>query len=151
MISMIDVIYSNAFSEVLEILKYVSKDDYEKIPLDIIELMEDTCSKDFVVKYNPNISLTEQGISEEARTIIAIFFRDYWATEKQREKILLKEKYDNYIEKTQKQKKCNLDNLFKNKQKETLVENTNLPVEIKKETFFKKLISFIKGLFNKTN
>lgn len=151
MISMIDVIYSNAFSEVLEILKYVSKDDYEKIPLDIIELMEDTCSKDFVVKYNPNISLTEQGISEEARTIIAIFFRDYWATEKQREKILLKEKYDNYIEKTEKQKKCNLDNLFKNKQKETLVENTNLPVEIKKETFFKKLISFIKGLFNKTN
>ena len=148
---MIDVIYSNAFSEVLEILKYVSKDDYEKIPLDIIELMEDTCSKDFVVKYNPNISLTEQGISEEARTIIAIFFRDYWATEKQREKILLKEKYDNYIEKTEKQKKCNLDNLFKNKQKETLVENTNLPVEIKKETFFKKLISFIKGLFNKTN
>ena len=151
MISMIDVIYSNAFSEVLEILKYVSKDDYEKIPLDIIELMEDTCSKDFVVKYNPNISLTEQGISEEARTIIAIFFRDYWATEKQREKILLKEKYDNYIEKTEKQKKCNLDNLFKNKQKETVVENTKLPVEIKQETFFKKLISFIKGLFNKTN
>ncbi|MGN1351500.1 MAG: hypothetical protein ACI4VE_01740, partial [Clostridia bacterium] len=41
--------------------------------------------------------------------------------------------------------------LHKNKQETTVVENTNLPVEIKKETFFKKLISFIKGLFNKTN
>ena len=29
---MISVEYANAYSEVLEILKYISKEDYEKIP-----------------------------------------------------------------------------------------------------------------------
>lgn len=49
------------------------------------------------------------------------------------------------------EEKYNPDNIFKNKQESAVIENTNLPVEIKKETFFKKLISFIKRLFNKTN
>lgn len=37
------------------------------------------------------------------------------------------------------------------KEEKRAVENTNLPVEIKKETFFKKLINFLKRVFNKTN
>ena len=73
---MIDLKYSNAFTEVLEILKYISKEDYEKVPLEMIEIMEDNCSKDYFVEYNPNISLTDQNISEEAQTIIAILFRE---------------------------------------------------------------------------
>ena len=36
-------------------------------------------------------------------------------------------------------------------EKEVGNEKTNLPVEIRKETFFEKLINFIKGLFNKNN
>ena len=39
----------------------------------------------------------------------------------------------------------------KNKKEETDIEKINLSIEIKKETFFKKLISFMKGLFNKIN
>lgn len=141
---MIDVKYSNAFTEVLEILKYVSKEDYEKIPLEMIEIMEDNCSKNYVIKYNPNISLTDQNISEEAQTIIAIFFRDYWATEEQRKKILLKEQYDLEKLEEEKREKYNADNIFKAKQERTIIENTNLPIEIKEETFFKKLVNFIK-------
>ena len=44
-----------------------------------------------------------------------------------------------------------LDNIFKEKKEKIVIDNTNLPIEINKETFFKKLISFIKGLFNKNN
>jgi hypothetical protein len=65
--------------------------------------------------------------------------------------LLAKEKYDLEKLEEEKREKYNPDSIFKNKKEETFVENTNLPVEIKKETFFKKLISFIKGLFNKTN
>ena len=37
---MIDIEYANAYSEVLEILKYIPIKDYNKIPKNIIELFE---------------------------------------------------------------------------------------------------------------
>lgn len=144
---MIDLKYSNAFTEVLEILKYISKEDYEKVPLEMIEIMEDNCSKDYFVEYNPDISLTDQNISEEAQTIIAILFRDYWATPYQKERIEAKEKYDLEKLEEEKREKYNTDNIFKNKQEGTVRENTNLPIEIKEESFFKKLVNFIKKFF----
>lgn len=141
---MIDLKYSNAFTEVLEILKYISKEDYEKVPLEMIEIMEDNSSKDYFVEYNPDISLTDQNISEEAQTIIAIFFRDYWATPYQKERIEAKERYDLEKIEEEKREKYSTDNIFKNRQEETVRENTNLPIEIKEESFFKKLVNFIK-------
>ena len=39
-IDMIDIEYANAYSEVLEILKYIPIKDYNKIPKNIIELFE---------------------------------------------------------------------------------------------------------------
>lgn len=147
-----DVVYANAFSEVLEILKYVSTIDYEKIPLEIIEIMEDNSDKNSVVQYNPQISLSEQNISSEAKTIIATFFRDYWATEKQKEKILAKEKYDNSLEELEKQKEFSID-VFKDKRRESI--QTNIGNESKqiivteKNSIFKTIISKIKKFFKK--
>ena len=37
---MVSVEYANAYTEVLGILKYISKEDYEKIPNSKIELFE---------------------------------------------------------------------------------------------------------------
>ena len=72
--------YSKAYVEVLEILKYIPKEDLEKVPKDIL----------------------------------ANFFRDYWATDFQREQILIKEKQDEYeLEKNK--IKINYDEVFKNK------------------------------------
>ena len=144
---MIDLKYSNAFTEVLEILKYISKEDYEKVPLEMIEIMEDNCSKDYFVEYNPDISLTDQNISEEAQTIIAILFRDYWATPYQKERIEAKEKSDLEKLEEEKREKYNTDNIFKNKQEGTVRENKNLSIDIKVDSFFKKLVIFIKKFF----
>lgn len=143
---------SKVFNEVLEILKYVPKDDYEKIPFEIIELLEDNSCKDYIVEYNPNLSLSEQGFSEDAKVIIAIFFRDYWATEKQKEKILAKEKYDEYLEEMKKQEMFNPD-IFKTKsneniEKESKNENTQIVV-IEENNIFKKIILKIKRIFFK--
>lgn len=91
---MISVEYANAYSEVLEILKYISKEDYEKIPNSKIELFESNHNEDYIFKYNPNKTLDEQNVSKTAKAIIAILFRDYWATEIQKEKIINKQNYD---------------------------------------------------------
>ena len=37
---MVDINYANAYTEVLEILKYIPKEDYNKIPKNKIELYE---------------------------------------------------------------------------------------------------------------
>ena len=143
--------YAMAYTEVVEILKYVPDEDVQKIPEEKLEFYKNNMEKE----YNYNLDMTkefeEQEMSEITKAILANIFRDYWATPYQKERIEAKEKYDLEKLEEEKREQYNTDNIFKNKKEETVIENTNLPVEIKKETFFKKLISFIKGLFNKTN
>ena len=143
--------YAMAYTEVVEILKYVPDEDVGKIPEEKLEFYKTNMDKEY--KYNLDMTkeFEEQEMSEITKAILANIFRDYWATPYQKERIEAKEKYDLEKLEEEKRERYNPDNIFKNKQEQTVVENTNLPVEIKKETFFKKLISFIKGLFNKTN
>ena len=72
-----DTKYSIAYTEVLEILKYISFEDYNKIPKDKINLFKTYANKDYVFKYNPSKTLNEQNVSKIAKGIIAILFRDY--------------------------------------------------------------------------
>lgn len=143
--------YAMAYTEVIEILKHVPDEDVNKIPKEKLEFYKANMDTEYKYKLDMTKEFEEQEISDITKAILANIFRDYWATSYQKERIEAKEKYD--IEKLEEEKreKYNPDNVFKNNKEETFVENTNLPVEIKKKTFFKKLISFIKGLFNKTN
>jgi len=81
------------------------------------------------------------------KAVLANIFRDYWATPYQKERIEAKEKYD--LEKLQqeKRKQYNPDDLFKNKNRTHNSEITNLPIEIKSESIFEKLIKFLKNIF----
>ena len=91
---MVNVEYANAYSEVLEILKFISKEDYNKIPANKIELFKLNSNKEYKFTYSPNKTLDEQNVSKRAKAIIGILFRDYWATEVQRDKIIRKKKND---------------------------------------------------------
>ena len=107
--------YANAYSELLEILKNISKEDYEKIPIEKINLFETKANKNYKFQYDATLTLDEQNISKRTKAIIAILFRDYWATSEQREKILAKQNYDRMQNEKNKQKQYDPDNLFKNK------------------------------------
>ena len=131
--------YANAYSEVLEILKYISTEDFNKIPISIVEMFKANATDEKKFVYHPNKTLEEQNVSELARTIIAILFRDYWTTEVQKEKILAKQ---NYEREKLKEEMYNPDNLFKNKQ-------PKIEKNIKEEqlTIYKE--SILKRIFNK--
>ena len=143
--------YAMAYTEVIEILKYVLDQDVQKIPKEKLDFYKANMDTEYNYKLDMEKDFGEQEMSDITKAILANIFRDYWATPYQKERIEAKEKYDLEKIEEEKREKYNTDNIFKNRQEETVRENTNLPVEIKKETFFKKLISFIKGLFNKTN
>jgi len=99
---MVDIKYANAYTEVLEILKYISIEDYNKIPKNKIELFQTNANNDYYFTYNPEKTLSEQNVSKIAKGIIAILFRDYWATDIQKEKIITKQNHDRCILEEQK-------------------------------------------------
>lgn len=151
---MISVEYTNAYSEVLEILKYISKEDYDKIPNSKIELFETNYNKDYIFKYNPNKTLDEQNVSKIAKAIIAILFRDYWATEIQKEKIISKQNYDRMKLEEEKKARYNSDNLFKNNEKKIIMDNTEKEeelalIETSDIKWYKKVWRFLTKFFRK--
>lgn len=151
---MVSVEYANAYSEVLEILKYISKEDYEKIPNSKIELFETNHNKEYIFKYNPNKTLDEQNVSKIAKAIIAILFRDYWATEIQKEKIITKQNYDRKQLEEKKKERYNSDNLFKNNEKKINLDGTKQEqklalIKINNIKWYKKVWKFITRFFSK--
>ena len=144
---MLDEKYSIAYSEVLEILQHISTEDYEKIPKSKIELYKTNANKDYVFNYNPTKTLDEQNVSKIAKGIIAILFRDYWATPEQREKIIRKQNNDRIQIEMEKAKKYNPDVFKANKNKEE-VKNKSL-VKVEKQKWYEKVLVFIRNIFSK--
>ena len=145
---MVNIEYKIAYSEVLEILKYISKEEFNKIPQDMLEMFKANAINNNEFVYNPRKTLQEQNVSETARTIIAILFRDYWATENQKEKILKKQNYDR--EKI-KEEMYNTNNIFKKhntQQNEAYIKNEVAMIEYK-ESIFTKIKNWFRHFFNK--
>ena len=147
---MIKLEYGIAYKEVLEILKYIPIEDYNKIPKDKIELFETNANKDYIFNYDPNKTLNEQNVSKIAKGIIAILFRDYWATETQRQKIINMQNYERRKLEEEKLKKYNPDNLFKNSSTENISETIKEKalIETKKEKFYEKILKLLKKFFH---
>lgn len=147
---MIKLEYGIAYKEVLEILKYIPIEDYNKIPKDKIELFETNANKDYIFNYDPNKTLNEQNVSKIAKGIIAILFRDYWATETQRQKIINMQNYERRKLEEEKLKKYNPDNLFKDSSTENISETIKEKalIETKKEKFHEKILKLLKKLFH---
>lgn len=101
-------VYKNAFTEVYEILKYLEEIDYNKIPSDIISVIEENRNKEYQYFVDESISLSEQKMLQETKAILFNLFKDYFATNEQKDKInsfqraerarIENEKKDNYNE-----------------------------------------------------
>lgn len=143
---MVNVEYANAYSEVLEILNHIPKSDYDKIPNNMIEVFTRNNNKEYEFNYDVSKTLNEQNVSKIAKTIIAILFRDYWATPTQREKIIAKEKYDIAKLEQEKREIYNPDDIFKKKEKnqeENIVSQNTSLIEYKESNFFERLLNKI--------
>ena len=136
--------YARAYTEVVEILKYIPDVDVQKIPKEKLDFYKNNMDNEYHYTIDLTKEFEEQVMSDITKAILSNIFRDYWATPYQKERIKEKEKYDLEKLEEEKRNKYNPDDIFKNKVKTETVENTNLPVVTQKETFFKKLIRFIK-------
>lgn len=142
-------IYRKAYTEVLEILKYLPKEEYDKIPTEEIEYYKENMDREYVFKLDPTIDLGKQNISKEANAVLVTIFRDYFATDKQKKtlNILLSQNQEKLEE--MKREQYDVDNLFKReKQEDHNGDNTNNKMQLVKynENFKIKFIDFMKKL-----
>ncbi|MBP3502244.1 MAG: hypothetical protein J6K42_02035 [Clostridia bacterium] len=147
--------YPKAYKEVIEILKYVPKESVDKIPQTMIDVFNAKLDNTYNFSIDINKSFEEQELLEETKAILANIFRDYWATPYQKERIQAKERYDREKIEEEKRAKYNSD-IFKTKEinktendnSKYAINNSDLPIEVKKENFYKKIINFFKKIFN---
>lgn len=109
--------YEKAYKEVIELLKYFPKESVKKIPKEELELYLKNMDRTYDYQVDITKSFDEQKMSKKTKAIFANIFRDYWATDYQRERILAKENYDKQKEEEEKRNKYNPDDIFKNRKK----------------------------------
>ena len=137
--------YSLSYVEVLEILKHIPKEDYEKIPKEKIEFYENNKDKNYIYIYNP----VNPKISRKTDAILINLYKNYIAKDDEKEKINHILKLNEIKNEQEKQENFDLNNIFNNKKSEIKNNNVDiLPVEKKRETRFKKFIDKIKKIFN---
>ena len=141
--------YPKAYKEVLEVLKYVPEESVNKIPENMINMFKIKMDESWNFKVDETKSFEEQNLLVETKAIFANIFRDYWATPEQKERIEARDRYELEKIEAEKREKYNPDDIFKNNKVENIQENVennpqNLPVEVKKEKFFERLIGIIK-------
>ena len=79
--------YTNAYTEVYEILNCLDKDEYNKIPVELLEVFEENRNLEYEYEINEEQDLTKQPMLVETKAILLNIFRDYLATSDQSKKI----------------------------------------------------------------
>lgn len=146
-----EALFSKAYKEALEILKYIPVDEYNKIPKDIIQNMEEKQDNQYQYMVTNFENFNEQPMLKETEAILSVFYRDYWATSEEKKKIIEKEKNEIENLEVEKRQKYNPDDLFKNKQLKsgsTRIEK-ELPTVEQKTSIFQTLLNKIKKFLSK--
>ncbi len=139
---MLELKYRNAFKEVDEILKYTDIDLVNKIPKKFISFLKENMNNDYEFYVQEGLSLNKQNLSEEASSIFALIYREYWATEEEKEEFRKKDEEERKLNEEK------LKHIFDRKDNEPIEEKKNNKlIKIEHESFIKRLFSRLKRFF----
>ena len=140
-------ITKEAYSEVYAIINLMSLSLINKIPESILQNIEEKRDKEKIVEID---NIEEHDVSEQANKLLAVLYKNYFASDEEKSVIQAKEKAQYEKEQKELHEKYNPDDLFKNKTSnaEETVENTMMIVEYKK-SFFVKIKNWFKKIFSK--
>ena len=74
-----DIKNANAYRELLEILKYLPREEYEKIPSEFLKKFRREANYYYSFEYNPAKTLKEQNVSVITQKIINVLYKEYIA------------------------------------------------------------------------
>ena len=139
--------YADALAEVDVILYYLDEEDYNKIPKEVIEIIQEYKNEDYIFEYDETIELKDQDLLTETRAILYNFFRDYLASPTQSEKIKQWQMEDRKKNEVIKQDEYEYKEIFTNKNQEKVKEEKTELIEYK-ENIFKRIFNKIKSIFS---
>ena len=149
--------FAEASAEINEILKYLPKEEVEKIPSKLREFFKEVASKDYVTNINPDLPLDKQQIKEKTKDIIALIYRNYWCSEEERKELDQKLIENDKKFEEELREKYNPDNIFKNnvtttkkeesEVKEAKIEQSLVPQETGK--WYQRFLDMVKRWFKK--
>ena len=146
--------YRNSFSEVYIILQYLNKEELNKIPQEVLEVIEENKNNDYCYNINEDLDLNEQEMLPETKALLFNLFRDYLSTPVQKEKILKMQSEDRIKNEKEKKERYISTNLFQKNEEYKLdytenVTEKNQIVFYKENNIFKRFFTYIKNKFLK--
>lgn len=151
---MINANYANAYKEVLVILDKLIEEDYNKIPKNYIEFLEQNSNKEYNFKYDDSKDFEQQELLLDTKYILFGLFEKFGTTELQKEKIkAFRNNYYNKVEQ-EKREQYNPDGIFKKRENNEKISGTEINVNTDtialvecKESFFTRILNKILQVF----
>lgn len=142
--------YDKSLAEVYKVIDNLEYKEYNKIPKKFLNLLYKNMDKDYYLKTVIDEEFIDNKMSESAKEILALVYRDYLVTSEEREQLLKEESEEEKRIQQELREKYNPDNIFKKNKK----ENNNYDVDtslikIEELKWYKKFINKILSLLKK--
>lgn len=139
-----------AYSEANKFLEIIGEELSSKIPQKLRDFFKREMDNSYVPTLNADTPIKEQSLKRKTISIIAGLNLQYWCKDEEKKKELIQTYEQNNINyQNELREKYNPDNLFKNKEKQNIIEKTeeNAMVVQEKVSLFKRIINKIRGIF----
>ena len=143
--------YAKAMKEVTEYLKGITKEDFDKIPADVITFLYENQDKDYACNIDYTIPFKDMELTDEAKGIIVYLCYNYWCgNEKEKQNLInkLNENEQNFQEELKKQFK-GTDILNQTKKEKLPIKCEENEKTKNKISIVTKILDFIKKLTKK--
>lgn len=145
-------IYREAFVEISEIFKLMPKTLLDKIPNKFRQIIEDEKSTTYIS--NIKEPLEQCDLKEETIIILSLIYRDFLCSKEEKEKLQYRDAQKIKEAEDELHQKYNPDNLFKNRSKPTLNNDTDVQenlslVKYEEDKWYKKILNIIKKIFKR--
>lgn len=142
--------YNRAYTEVNCLLNHLPESYINKLPKELLKLIQKQSNDEYNINIDTNKSLLEQNLSKEAKDLIAVLKYNYWSTEDEREHIRKKLNENEKLFQKELTEKYSVDNLFNQREKKenNIKEEIKAVVEYKEKNIIQKIIDKIKMIFN---
>ena len=78
--------YSEAATQVLDILNYTNQEDVKKIPQSFIKLLNNISNKQDTSKFNYEYPISELNLTQKTKELLGFIYITWWSDESERKK-----------------------------------------------------------------
>lgn len=155
---MLEIEYSEAAVEVLDILDNTNKSDVAKIPTSFIKFLVEIASEDYRVNLDHSKLISEMNLKEKTKEILGVIYINWWCDKKDKDNYTKQIKELEVKRQEEIKEKYNPNKIFENKNKVQeytnatkvdTVQNEAVAMIEYKESIFKKIWNKILNFFNK--